>query len=80
MSTPIDSAIADTSEPKANTPSTASSTFSLPYMSPSRPRSGVQTLEVRRKAVSSHVTASGDAPTSCWIAGSAGMIIVWASA
>ena len=80
MSTPIDPPMADTSEPSANTPSTASSTFSLPYMSPSRPSSGVETLDVSRKAVSSHVAASAEAPTSCWIAGSAGMIIVWASA
>ena len=80
MSTPIDPPMAETNEPSANTPSTASSTFSLPYMSPRRPSSGVQTLDVSRNAVSSQVAASGEAPTSCWIAGSAGMIIVWASA
>ena len=78
--TPIDWPSADTSEPAANTPSAASSSFSLPYMSPSRPSSGVEMLDVSRKAVRSQVEASGEAPNSCWIAGSAGMIIVCASA
>jgi hypothetical protein len=49
-------------------------------MSPRRPSSGVETLDVRRNAVSNQVAASGEAPTSCWMAGSAGMIIVCASA
>ena len=80
ISTPMESPIAQISDPNAKTASAASSTFSLPYMSPSRPSSGVQTLDVNRKTVSSHVTASCEAPRSCWIAGSAGMIIVCASA
>ena len=49
MSTPIDPPIADTSEPSAKTPSTASSTFSLPYMSPRRPRSGVRDARREQK-------------------------------
>ncbi len=65
ISTPMDPPIAHTSEPNPNTPSTASRIFSLPYMSPRRPRSGVATLEVSRNEVSSQVAASGEAPTSC---------------
>ena len=80
ISTPIDPPIAHTKEPRAKMPSAMSSTFSLPYMSPKRPSSGVETLDVSRKAVSSQVAPSGEAPRSCWMAGSAGMIIVWASA
>ena len=30
--------------------------------------------------MSTHVTVAGDAPSSCWISGSAGATIVWSSA
>ena len=59
--TPIDGATAQTSEPSPNTASEPSSSFSLPNMSPSRPSSGVQTQDVSRNAVSSHVDASWEA-------------------
>ena len=80
MSTPIEPPIADTNEPSANTPSTASSTFSLPYMSPRRPSSGVADARREQEGGEQPGRGLGEAPTSCWIAGSAGMIIVWASA
>ena len=71
---------ADTTDPRPNTPSEMSSQCSLPYMSPSRPNSGVATAAVSRNAVSSHVASAGSPPNVRWISGRAGTIIVCASA
>ena len=49
---------------------------SLPNMSPSRPKIGVETEAVSRKAVSTKVTVVVDVPSSSWIAGSAGTTMV----
>ena len=53
-----------TSEPGAEDASEMSSQRSLPYMSPSRPSSGVAIDEVRRKAVNSQVASAGSARKS----------------
>ncbi len=76
MSISIECDSAPTSEPIANTPSTASSTRSLPNMSPSRPTIGVAIDAVSRKTVSTQVTSVAEVPSSFWIAGSAGATIV----
>ncbi len=53
---------------------------SLPYWSPSLPKSGVATEAESRKPVSSHADQAAVVSNSCWRIGSAGMIIVCCSA
>ncbi len=74
--TSIECESAQTSEPSAKTESAITSMRSLPNMSPSRPRIGVETEAVRRNPVSTKVTVVVEVPSSSWIAGSAGTTIV----
>ena len=62
-----------TSVPTESRTRTATSTFSLPSMSPTRPRMGVQMAALRRYPVSSQATASAEACSECSNDGSAGM-------
>ena len=63
---------AETSVPAASSTSTIISRRSLPYMSPSRPMSGVAIDALRRYAVSTQLTEFSDVCSACWISGSAG--------
>ena len=59
--------------PIARTTSVQSSSFSLPYMSPSRPITEVPTDADSRNAVSSHVDPVSLVCRACWKVGSAGI-------
>ena len=71
--TPIDGAIAASSDPAASAPSAMTKTRSLPIMSPTRPRIGVQIDADSRYAVSTQVTASCVVCSSCCTVVSTGM-------
>ncbi len=76
ISTPMWELIAHRTEPTTSTPSEATSTRRLPYMSPTRPRTGVKTAPVRRVTVTSQLAAVGVAPVSSGMCGSSGTTIV----
>ena len=67
-----DVANADTTVPIDRSASTIINTRSLPYMSPSRPISGVATEALKRYDVSTQLTELSDVCNACWISGSAG--------
>ena len=73
--TVIEVASAARIEPRASTTSTTTRTFSLPYMSPTRPRIGVQIEADSRYAVSTQVTVSCDVCSSVWSSGRTGETI-----
>ena len=58
--------------PAASSTSTIISSRSLPYMSPSRPISGVAIDALSRYAVSTQLTEFSEVCSACWISGSAG--------
>ena len=58
--------------PTASSASTITSSRSLPYMSPSRPISGVATDALSRYEVSTQLTEFSDVCSACWMSGSAG--------
>ena len=62
MASPLESASAHTSEPTAKAASDASSMRRLPNMSPSRPTSGIATIDASTKPVTIHAIAPSDAP------------------
>ena len=64
---------AASSVPNARISSVQSSSFSLPYISPSRPITEVPTDAESRKAVSSQVVPVSEACSSCWKVGNAGI-------
>ena len=63
---------AETSVPAASNTSTIIRSRSLPYMSPSRPMSGVAMDALRRYAVSTQLTEFSEVCSACWISGRAG--------
>lgn len=67
---------AQSTEPTTSTASEATSTRRLPYMSPTRPRTGVKTAPVRSVTVTSQLAAAGVAPVSSGMCGSSGTTIV----
>ncbi len=74
ISIPSELESAAISVPAARISSVQSSSFSLPYMSPSRPITEVPTEADNRKAVSSQVAPVSEVWSACWNVGSAGMI------
>ena len=63
-------------QPARKSPRLTSSSRSLPYWSPSRPRIGVITAAETRKPVSTQVAQAVVVPRSAWKVGSAGKTIV----
>lgn len=76
ISTPMCELTAQSTEPTTSTASEATSTRRLPYMSPTRPRTGVKTAPVRSVTVTSQLAAAGVAPVSSGMCGSSGTTIV----
>ena len=76
ISTPMWELTAHSTEPTTRTPSEATSTRRLPYMSPTRPSTGVNTAPVSRVTVTSQLAAAGVAPVSCGMCGSSGTTMV----
>lgn len=62
MASPLDSASAHISEPAANAASETSSIRRLPSMSPSRPTSGIATIDASTNPVTNHAIELSDAP------------------
>jgi hypothetical protein len=60
-------------------PSDTASSHCLPNMSPRRPKIGVAIDATSRYAVTIQAISLAEAPKSCWISPSAGMIVVCAS-
>ena len=63
---------ADTNVPTASSTSTIIRSRALPYMSPSRPITGVAIEALRRYAVSIQLTEFSEVCSACWSSGSAG--------
>ncbi|MGY3682506.1 hypothetical protein ACVWXU_006129 [Streptomyces sp. TE33382] len=76
ISTPMCELTAHSTEPRTSTPSEATSTRRLPYMSPTRPSTGVNTAPVSSVTVTSQLAAAGVAPVSSGMCGSSGTTMV----